>query len=308
MTDTINSSKKVVLITGGNRGIGLVTARKLAERGCHVILTSRSIESGQAAVAMIQQQVPGAEVEMMQLDLASFASIHAFAEAFHATALPLDVLINNAGLMVVEKQPRFTADGFEMTFGTNHLGHFLLVHLLLPDLLRSAPSRLVVVASQTHIDGIGSGPGVDFDYDNLRAEKYYQPDVFYKNSKLANIWFAYELQRRLAGTGVTVNAVCPGYVPSTIAEHIPNPVARWMFKNVGARFADTRTVEEGAESLVFVALDPSLDGVGGIFSTDSTIIPSSPASYDEQAARRLWDSSLAMCGIEQYGQLPQPTP
>lgn len=203
------------MITGGNRGIGLMTARKLAERGCRVILTSRNVELGEQAADWIQQQVPGAEVETTQLDLASFASIHKFADAFHARGLPLHVLINNAGLMNVNKQPKFTTDGFELTIGTNHLGHFLLVHLLLPDLLRSAPARLVIVSSQTHMPGIGSGPLVDFDYDNLRAEKYYQPEVFYKNSKLANIWFGYELQRRLAGrergnSEQRVSRLCPG--------------------------------------------------------------------------------------------------
>jgi NAD(P)-dependent dehydrogenase (short-subunit alcohol dehydrogenase family) len=297
-----NSGPKVALITGGNRGIGFVTARKLAEQGCRVILTSRRAEAGQTAVAAIRAQVPGAQAETMPLDLASCASIRAFAAAFHVRGLPLDILINNAGLMVVQKQPQFTADGFEMTFGVNHLGHFLLVHLLLPDLLRSAPSRLVVVSSQTHMPGTGAGGDANFDYDNLRAEKYYDAEVFYKNSKLANMWFAYELQRRLAGSGVTVNAVCPGYVPETIAEHIPNPVGRWMFKNVVTRFADKRTVEQGADSLVFVALDPGLEGVGGKFSTDGRLIPSSADSYDEQQAARLWDYSSKMCGIAAYGE------
>ena len=294
--------QKVVLITGGNRGIGLAAARKLAERGYHVILTSRNVAAGKEAVAAIRQRVPGATVETMQLDLASFVSIRQFAEAFHAQGLPLHGLINNAGLMVVEKQPKFTADGFELTFGTNHLGHFLLTHLLLPDLLRSAPARVVVVSSQTHMAGIGNGPPVDFDYANLRAEKYYQPEVFYKNSKLANLWFTYELQRRLEGSGVTANAVCPGYVPATIAEHIPNPVGRWIFKNIVTRFADTRTVEQGADSLVFVAADPSLAGVGGKFSTDGRLIDSSPDSYEEAKARQLWDYSCAACGILQFGE------
>ncbi len=298
-----NLSKKVVLITGGNRGIGLVAARKLAEHGCHVILTSRNEKLGTQAADQIRQQVPGAEVEVMQLDLASFASIRKFTDAFYARELPLHVLINNAGLMNVDKQAKFTADGFELTFGTNHLGHFLLVHLLLPDLLCSAPARLVVVSSQTHISGIGSGPPVDFDYENLRSEKYYNPEVFYKNSKLANIWFGYELQRRLVGRGVTVNAVCPGYVPVTIAEHIPNPVAKWIFKNIITRFDDTRTVEQGADTLVYTALDSSLEGVGGKFITDCHIIPSSPESYAEQKAKKLWDYSCEACGIECFGGL-----
>lgn len=296
-----SSVQKVMLITGGNRGLGLAAARKLAERGYRVILTARNVTAGEAAVAAIRQCAPGATVETMQLDLASFASIRQFVEAFHAQGLPLHGLINNAGLMVVEKQPKFTADGFELTFGVNHLGHFLLTHLLLPHLLRSAPARLVVVSSQTHMAGIGNGPPVDFDYDNLRAEKYYQPEVFYKNSKLANLWFTYELQRRLAGSEVTANAVCPGYVPATSAEHIPNPVGRWIFKNIVTRFADTRTVEQGADSLVFVAADPSLEGIGGKFSTDGRLISSSPDSYDEAKAKRLWEYSCNACGIEHFG-------
>ncbi len=155
---------------------------------------------------------PEASVESMPLDLASFASIRQCAAAFHAKQLPLHLLINNAGGGIPGKQARFTSDGFELTFATNHLGHFLLTHLLLDSLKQSAPARVITVSSRLHIPGYGGGPPPDFDYGNLKGEKYYHSRVFYKNSKLANVWFAYELQRRLEGTGITSNAVCPGFV------------------------------------------------------------------------------------------------
>ena len=132
---------------------------------------------------------------------------------FRRKAIPLHLLINHAGGSFPGKQARFTADGFELTIGTNHLGHFLLTNLLIEDLKRSAPARVITVSSQLHIPGYGGGLRPDFDDENLKAEKYYNAQVFYKNAKLANIWFAYELQRRLAGSGVTSNAVCPGFVP-----------------------------------------------------------------------------------------------
>ena len=135
------------------------------------------------------------------------------AAAFQAKGYPLHVLINNAGGSIAGKQASFSTDGFELTLATNHLGHFLLTNLLLANLKRSAPARVITVSSQLHIPGYAGGKPPDFDYDNLKGEKYYNANVFYRNSKLANMWFTYELQRRLTGTGVTSNAVCPASYP-----------------------------------------------------------------------------------------------
>ena len=191
---------RVAMITGGNSGIGFAVALKLAARGIGVMLASRNQQASAQAMARIRAVHPSAVVESIPLDLSSFASVRQCASAFQSKGYPLHILINNAGGSVPGRQASFTVDGFELTFGTNHLGHFLLTALLLEDLKRSAPARVITVSSQLHDPAYAGGPAPDFDYDNLKGEKYYQPQVFYRNSKLANLWFAYELQRRLAGT------------------------------------------------------------------------------------------------------------
>ena len=286
------------MITGGNSGIGFATARKLAAKGFHVILASRNQQTSAQAIARIRASQPNASVESIPLDLASFASVRQCAAAFQAKGYPLHVLINNAGGSNPGKQTRFTADGFELTFGTNHLGHFLLTNLLLDDLKRSAPARVITVSSQLHIPGYGGGPPPDFDYDNLKGEKYYNANIFYRNSKLANMWFTYELQRRLKGTGVTSNAVCPGFVPAAIADRRTSPVERFMYKHILARMPFARSLEQASTSYLFAATDPSLEGVGGKFIVDGKGRRSSDESYDEQKARRLWDLSWASCGLD----------
>ena len=181
------NQQRIAMITGGNNGIGFATAGKLAAHGFHVILASRNQQTSAQAIERIHAGNPNASVESIPLDLASFASVRQCAAAFQAKSYPLHVLINNAGGAIAGKQARFTTDGFELTFGTNHLGHFLLTNLLLDDLKRSAPARVITVSSQLHIPGYAGGKPPDFDYDNLKGEKYYDANVFYRNSKLANI-------------------------------------------------------------------------------------------------------------------------
>jgi retinol dehydrogenase 12 len=288
---------RVAMITGGNSGIGFATANKLAARGFHVILASRNQQASSQAIAQIRMENPNASVESIPLDLASFASVRQCAAAFQSKGYPLHVLINNAGGSVPGKQASFTVDGFERTLGTNHLGHFLLTNLLIEDLKRSAPARVITVSSQLHIPGYGGGPPPDFDYDNLKGEKYYNPQVFYRNSKLANMWFTYELQRRLAGSGVTSNAVCPGFVPEAIGERRKAPLERFFYKQIMARMPFARSIEQASASYLFTATDPSLEGVGGKFIVDGKERRSSDESYDEQKAKRLWELSSALCGI-----------
>lgn len=301
MTDaavTINpAGPRVALITGGNSGIGFVTARKLAANGFHVILASRNQQKSADAIARICSAYPGARVESLPLDLASFALVRACAAAFLAKRYPLHVLINHAGGSVAGKTPAFTADGFEMTFGTNHLGHFLLTHLLLDTLKQSAPARVITVTSQLHVPGYGGGPPPDFDYNNLRGEKYYDSRVFYKNSKLANVWFAYELQRRLAGTGVTSNALCPGFVPEAIADRRTSPLSRLLYRQVLPRMPFARSLDQASDSYILAATDPRYATVGGKFIVDGKEIPSSEESYDEAQAQRLWEQSLVWCEL-----------
>ena len=206
-------------------------------------------------------------------------------------------MINNAGGSVPGKQARFTADGFELTFGTNHLGHFLLTNLLLEDLKQSA--RVITVSSELHNPDHAGGPAPDFDYDNLKGEKYYHPQIFYRNSKLANMWFAYELQRRLAGTGVTSNAVCPGFVPAAIAARRKSPIARFFYAQIMAWMPFARSLEQASSSYMVAAKDPNLEGVGGKFIVDGKEKRSSDESYDEEKARHLWELSWKWCGLDE---------
>ena len=290
--------QRVAMITGGNSGIGFATASKLVARGFHVVLASRNQQKSEEAIARMHAVIPNASVESIPLDLSSFAAIRQCTATFQAKGYPLQILINHAGGSFPGKQAQFTADGFEMTFGTNHLGHFLLTNLLLDGLMRSAPARVITVSSQLHIPGYAGGPPTDFDYDNLKAEKYYNAQVFYKNSKLANMWFAYELQRRLAGSGVTSNAVCPGFVPESIAERRKSTIERWLYREVLARMPFARSLEQASSSFLFVASDPRYETVGGKFIVDCKEINSSDESYDEEKARRLWETSCNWCGLQ----------
>jgi retinol dehydrogenase 12 len=289
---------RVALITGGNSGIGSATVRKLTARGFHVIMASRNQQTSAQAIARLKAEQPNASVESIPLDLASFASVRQCAAAFQAKGYPLHVLINNAGGSIKGKQAQFTADGFEMTFGTNHLGHFLLTNLLLDDLKRSAPARVITVSSQRHIPGYGGGKGAQFDWDNLKGEKFYDPATFYNNSKLANVWFTYELQRRLAGSGVTSNAVCPGFVPQAIGDRRTSPFDRLLYRRILPLMPFARTLDQASSSYVMAATDPQWEGVGGKFITDGKERLSSDESYDEAKARKLWELSWAWCGLD----------
>lgn len=295
------NQRRVAMITGGNSGIGFATASKLAAQGFHVILASRNQQTSARAMARIHAGNPNASVESLPLDLASFAAVRQCAAAFQAQGYPLHVLINNAGGSIAGKQASFTTDGFELTLGTNHLGHFLLTNLLLDNLKRSAPARVITVSSQLHIPGYGGGPPPDFDYDNLKGEKYYDARVFYRNSKLANMWFTYELQRRLTGAGVTSNAVCPGFVPAAIADRRTSLIERFMYKQILARMPFARSLEQASASYLVAATDPHLEGAGGKFIVDGKERRSSDDSYDEQKARRLWELSWAWCGLDVIG-------
>jgi retinol dehydrogenase-12 len=300
MTENV---QRVAMITGGNSGIGFATVSKLAKKGYFVILASRNQKKSAQAIKRIQTVDPSARLESIPLDLASFASIRQCVSEFQSRGYPLHVLINNAGGSVPGKRASFTADGFELTFGTNHLGHFLLTNLLLEDLKRSVPARVITVSSELHNPDHAGGPAPDFDYENLKGEKYYHTQIFYRNSKLANLWFAYELQRRLAGTGVTSNAVCPGFVPAAIAERRKSPIARFFYSQIMARMPFARSLEQASSSYMVAATDPNLEGIGGKFIVDGKEKRSSDESYDEEKAKHLWEKSWQWCGLGEIDRL-----
>jgi NAD(P)-dependent dehydrogenase (short-subunit alcohol dehydrogenase family) len=292
--------QRIAMITGGNSGIGFATAQKLAQHGFTVFLASRNQQASAEAIERIRAAAPQAVVESIPLDLASFTAVRQCAAAFQAKGVPLHLLINNAGGSIPGKQASFSADGFELTFATNHLGHFLLTNLLLEDLKRSAPARVITVSSELHNPDYARGPGPDFDYDNLKGEKYYDRQIFYRNSKLANMWFAYELQRRLAGSGVTSNAVCPGFVPAAIAARRKSPIAKFFYAQIMARMPFARSLEQASDSYLVAATDPKYAEIGGKFIVDGREKRSSDASYDEEQARRLWEHSLVWCGLIEH--------
>jgi NAD(P)-dependent dehydrogenase (short-subunit alcohol dehydrogenase family) len=286
---TNHSSPKNVIVTGGNRGIGYATALALAKRGAHVIITSRDMAKGEQSAQRIRAAVPGADVDVMQLDLAALEDIRVFAAAFLAKGLPLHALINNAGAIGLGAQIQFTQAGFELEFGINHIGHFLLTALLLPALKQAAPGRVISVSSIRHIPGKG-GKGAQFDFDNLKGEKGYEPRIFYNNTKLANVWFTHELQRRHGKDGIVAIAACPGFVPQTLGA-TKTGVSSFFYNRVLMLIPAARTADVSGEELAVLALDPQHEHAGGKFYAGGREMRSSAESYDDAKAARLWEMS-----------------
>jgi retinol dehydrogenase-12 len=268
------------LITGGNTGIGLATARGLAARGGRVHLACRSAARGQAAVAAITAATGSGQVSLLPLDLADLASVRACAQAFLALGEPLHVLINNAG---VGGARGLTADGFELAFGTNHLGHFVLTQALADHLAACAPARVVTVASAAHF----RAPGVDFSSLRQRTRSFTGlPE--YAVSKLCNVLFSQELARRMDGRGVTSYALHPGVVASDIFRRVPQP-----FRSVIKLFMISP--EQGARTSLYCATDPSLAGASGRFYDNCAEREPSRVATAELAGR-LWEQSEAWAG------------
>ena len=280
---------KTVLVTGGNAGIGKATVVELVRRGAHVQFTSRSVAKGEAALAEIQASAKGADagtVQVRQLDLASFQSIESFATNFLDQVPALHVLVHNAGL--IEAERRDTVDGFEVTFGVNHLGTFLLNQLLLPRLLASAPARIAVVASNAHTR-IKAG----LDFDDLQSKRSYDSIAAYSASKLANILFTRELAKRLEGTGVTANCLHPGVVASNFnADGGTGGI--WGFTFKWLRFL-LLTPEKGARTSVHLCCEPGIGAVNGAYFDSCREAKPSHAASDDAAALRLWEISEALC-------------
>ncbi len=285
---------KTILITGGGRGLGRATAARLAADGHRVILVARRQDAAQTAAEEIRRRQPGARVEPRSVDLASLSAVRSFGAAALTRNEPIDVLFHVAGVMQTSPTRRLTVDGYEETLAVNVLAPFLLTHLLLPALERSPSARVVTVSSRLHLPGSRGAP-VDFDLDDPQLERGYHPERAYKNSKLAVLWFTYELQRRLPSRSITANAVCPGFVPATVAASTHGAM-RFAMRHVLPRMPFATTVDAASDALVFVALDPSLEGVGGQFYGDRHAIASSPESYDRDRARRFWELAATLTG------------
>lgn len=285
-----------VMITGGGRGLGRVTAEKLAVAGHRVLLVARTPAAAQQAVTDIRDGHPSAnlQVESRHVDLSSIEAVRAFGVDQGAEPEPLDVLFHVAGVMQTSPQRRTTVDGYEETLAVNVLAPFLLTSLLLPRLERSTAARVIIVSSRLHLPG-SRGEPVDVDLDDLQLEHGYHPDRAYKNSKLAVLWFTYELARRLPPRPITANAVCPGFVPTTAAESTRG-VLHFAMAHLLPHMPFATSVDDATDSFVFMALDPSLAEVSGLFFGERHQIDSSPESHDDARARRFWDLAVELTG------------
>jgi len=277
---------RTVLVTGATNGIGRVAVSAFARMGATLFVVGRDPSRTEAMRAEIVRETPGASVRVLLADLSRQSDIRRAAAEFLATGEPLQVLLNNAG--VVELHRSETADGIETTFAVNHLGYFLLTNLLLERLRASAPARIVNVASEAHRMG---GP---LDFDDLGSAKRYSAMGVYGRSKLANLLFTRELARRLAGTGVTVNAVHPGAVRTGLGLNNDAPFLKLLVRLVQPFF---RSPERGARTSIWACTAPELEGVSGRYFSDCREKEPSAAARDDAAARRLWDASAKLAGL-----------
>jgi len=288
-SDIPDMSGKVVIVTGANSGIGYETARALARKGASVVMACRNLEKANAAASEIALGDPDAVLDIIQLDLADLDSVRSFADTFKSRYAQLDLLINNAGVMV----PPFTrtADGFELQFGANHLGHFALTGLLLERLLETPQARIINVSSGAHRMGSGT-----IDFDNLNAEKGYSASAAYAQSKLANLLFTLELNRRLKALGSDVIAASahPGWTVTGLQRGFMHTISRIFGQQP----------EIGAMPTLLAATDPGVQrddyyGPDGFMEMRGYPIKvgSSAAANDPELARRLWDVSEELTGI-----------
>ena len=272
---------KVCLITGANSGIGKVTAFKLAEMGATVIMVCRNQAKGETAMAEIIEKSGNNSIDLMLADISSQKSIRKLSEIFSKKYQRLNVLINNAGGIFGQHQ--FTEDGVEWTFAVNHLAYFLLTNLLVDMLKLSAPARIVNVASEGH-------RAATIDFNNLQGEKKYGAMNAYFQSKLANVLFTYELDRRLSGTGVTANCLHPGLVASNFGNS-GSKFFRFLVQVAKPFFISS---EKGAETSVYLASSAEIEGVSGKYFVRKKEVKSSPESYNKSSARKLWTASAEL--------------
>ncbi|HTN47206.1 MAG TPA: oxidoreductase [Flavipsychrobacter sp.] len=294
--DIPSQQGKTILITGANSGLGLEASKVLSSKGAYVIMTARNMKSGNEAISLIKKENADARLDLMQLDLSDFASIHQFSQEFHQKYKQLDVLINNAGVMFPVMR-ELTKQNFEIQFGTNHLGHFLLTGLLL-DILKSTPnSRIAIQSSGQHKAKMGR-PGIQFD--DLNFNKGYNKYIAYTQSKLANLLFAYELDRQLKANNidVTVVAAHPGYTKTNLVRH-SGYFVQAIITNILAQ-----SVEMGTLPILRAATDTSVTG-GEYFGPTKMsemrgypeLVKSSDKSYDKELAGKLWKVSEQLTQI-----------
>ncbi|XP_037550000.1 retinol dehydrogenase 12, like [Nematolebias whitei] len=276
--------EKTAVITGANTGIGKETAIDLSKRGAKVILACRDMEKAQAAVKEIIESSGNDNVVCMKLDLSDSKSIREFAETINTNEPKLNLLINNAGVMVCPYGK--TADGFEMQIGVNHMGHFLLTYLLIDLIRRSAPARIISVSSMAHSWG-------SINLEDINSEKSYNKNKAYAQSKLANILFTRSLAKRLEGTGVTTYSLHPGVVQTDLWRHLSSPER--FFIKIAKPF--TKNSVQGAQTTIYCAVEPSLEKESGGYYSDCAPANCSAAGKNDELAQKLWELSCRLLSI-----------
>lgn len=341
---TKSMTGKVCMVTGATAGIGAATAQALAQQGATVIVVGRNPEKSAATVERIKHETGNRKVAFLLADLSAQQEIHQLVQQFKSCYHRLDVLVNNAAALFATRQ--LSVDGIEMTLAVNHLSYFLLTNLLLDTLQASAPARIINVSSHAHalphlplaaLQGQQRHPGWSFwknlllrkleahaltwlskksasealpgegiDFDNLQGQQEYLGWRAYGLSKLANVLFTYELARRLEGTGVTVNALDPGVVATNaLASSLRLRGVGWWGRLLFALKAVNS--ERGAATTVYLATSPDMGGVTGQYFVRKKAVPSSRASYDKVAARRLWQMSAELTGLSVSAQADEYT-
>ncbi|MGS2616346.1 oxidoreductase [Micromonospora sp. LZ34] len=288
---------RVFVVTGANSGLGLATTRALARRGGHVILAVRDEAKGRRAVAEIAAEHPAASLDVRHLDLADLDSVRAFADRVRADHSRVDVLVNNAGVMAPPRS--LSAQGHELQFASNHLGHFALTALLLDLLATGRDPRVVTVSSINHRQG-------RLRFDDLTGERRYSPMAFYNQSKLANAVFGWELHRRLTAAGSPVRSVLahPGYTATNLQSGAPVGLWRVALGRIGNPIL-AQSPSDGALPQLYAATDPDVQG-GQFIGPDGlaelrgrpTLVRLSPAATDADTGRRLWDVSEQLTGVQ----------
>jgi retinol dehydrogenase 14 len=276
---------KTVLITGGTSGIGKAASVALAAMDANVVIVGRNQERGEAVVEEIRARSHNESVELLLADLSVQSEVRGLAQEFQGRHDRMDVLINNAGL--VQSKRTETPDGIETTLAINHLAPFLLTNLLLGQLEESAPSRVITVSSEAQRWG-------KMDFEDMESRRKYRGFPVYGMTKLANIMFTYELAERLNGTGVTANCLHPGSVGTNFGLNNRGPMA--LFFRTFKPFM--RSAEQGADTLVWLASSPEVDGVSGKYFSDRKEIEAKKVAYDPAARRRLWEISEELTGLK----------
>ncbi|MED6122970.1 Short-chain dehydrogenase TIC 32, chloroplastic [Stylosanthes scabra] len=289
VTHGINATGLTAIVTGATSGIGAETSRVLAMRGVHVVMAVRNLNSAKQVKESILKEFPSAQVDAMELDLSSLDSVKKFASQFNSSGLPLNILINNAGIMACPFM--LSNDNIELQFATNHLGHFLLTNLLLDTMKNTArqsntQGRIVNLSSEAHRFTYSEG----IRFDKINDESSYNNWRAYGQSKLANILHANELTRRLKedGADITANSLHPGAISTNLFRHmgvmtgLVNVVGKLVFKNI----------PQGAATTCYVALHPQVKGVSGKYFSDSNVSTTTSHGTDAVLARKLWDLSM----------------